>query len=314
MGRSRSLSIAPGSAESGHGVTVRLDGRPVAEAIDRATRAAIADGSGPPPSLVSVHRGVDSPFRFYLRQQGRAAAAVGVAFRDEALGPGAGAAALAERLRALDSDRSVHGVLVEHPLPPPFDFAGAIGALRPEKDVDGVGTVNLGRLVGQRPGHVPAVARAAVAIAAHYDLPVTGARVAVIGRSETVGLPLALLLAGRGTPGNATVTLAHSRTKALADVLAGVETIFSCAGVPGLLNRTTVPRGAHVIDVGTSSVPDPTRPGGSRIVGDADAASLDGWAGGLSPVPGGVGPVTVAALMASAVRARQWLTAGEASR
>jgi methylenetetrahydrofolate dehydrogenase (NADP+) / methenyltetrahydrofolate cyclohydrolase len=177
--------------------------------------------------------------------------------------------------------------------------------------VDGVGAPNLGRLVAPRPVHVPAVALAAIEIARHYRVPLEGERVAVIGRSETVGLPLAICLAGRAEGMNATVTLAHSRTRELSRALAGVRTIFSCVGQPGLLNRTVVPEGATVIDVGLSSVPDPSAKGGTRAVGDVDANSLDGWAAGVTPVPGGVGPVTVAELMASVVHARDLLSPGE---
>lgn len=285
-------------------MTVRLEGKPVAEAIDRATREAVESRGGrSAPFLVSVHRGVDSPFRFYLRRQAKAAAALGIGFRDDPLDPGDGPRQLAERIRALDQDPEVHGVLVEHPLPPPFDFLAALEELRPEKDVDGVGPRNLGRLAAQRPLHVPAVALAAFDIARHYRLPLDGARVAVLGRSETVGRPLALLLSGRPPGGNATVTLVHSKSPDLAECLSAARTIFSCVGRPGLLDRSVVPRGAHVIDVGVSSVPDPARPGSVRAVGDADAESLEGWAGSITPVPGGVGPVTVAELMASTVRA-----------
>ena len=290
-------------------MTERLDGKPVAESIDERTRARVR-GSGqgaPAPSLVSVHRAVEGPFRFYLKRQANAAGSVGVQFREAPLGPGDGPAELVERMRSFDRDSSVHAVLLEHPLPPPFDFLEAVSELRPEKDVDGVGAANLGRLVAQRPVHVPAVARAAIAIARHYRLPIEGERVAVVGRSETVGLPLALCLAGRGEGMNATVTVAHSRTPDLARALSGARTIFSCVGRPGLLNRSVVPEGASVVDVGLSSVPDPTGKGGARAVGDADAASLDGWAAALTPVPGGVGPVTVAELMASVVHARDLL-------
>jgi len=285
-------------------VTVRLEGKPVAEALDRETKEAVERrGDRPRPSLVSVHRGIDSPFRFYLKRQAKAAAALGIDFRDEALAPGEGPAEFLARIRALDRDPAVHGVLIEHPLPAPFDFLAAVEALRPEKDIDGVGPANLGRLAAQRPMHVPAVAVAAFDIARHYRLPVDGARVAVLGRSETVGRPLALLLSGRPPGGNATVTLIHSKSPDLKGCLASARTIFSCVGQPNLLHRGVVPEGAHVVDVGVSSVPDPSRPGGARAVGDADAASLDGWAGSLTPVPGGVGPVTVSELMASCVRA-----------
>jgi methylenetetrahydrofolate dehydrogenase (NADP+) / methenyltetrahydrofolate cyclohydrolase len=296
-------------------VTTRLDGQPLADAIDRETRAAVAASSAgtPPPSLVSVHRGLDSPFRFYLRRQAKAAGALGIAFRDQALAAGDGPEQLNAALRQLDRDPAVHGVLVEHPLPAPFDFFRAVDELRPEKDVDGVSPRSLGRLVGQRPVHVPAVARAALDIARHYRLPLDGEAVAVVGRSPTVGLPLAVLLASAAPGGNAAVTLLHSRSGDLAARLRGMRTVFSCVGRPGLLDRSNVPEGSHVVDVGLSSVPDPLRPGRQRAVGDANATALDGWAASLTPVPGGVGPVTVAELMASTVRAWRMLGGGEAA-
>lgn len=286
--------------------TQRLDGRPVAEALRAEIRAAVAEGTArgrPPPSVVSVHRGGATPFSVYLRHQRRQAEELGLAFRDEALPPGADALGLAEALARLDGDPSVDGVLVEHPLPPEMDFAGAVGHLSPEKDLDGVSAENLGRLVQGRPTQVPAVARAALRIARHYRLALAGRPVAVVGRSPTVGIPLALLLLVRGAQGDATVTVAHSQTPALARALAPAEVIFSAVGHPGLLDRSNVPEGASVIDVGLSTVPDPNRPGAVRSVGDADAASLEGWVGALTPVPGGVGPVTVAELFAGAVGA-----------
>lgn len=286
-------------------VTQRLDGAPVAAGLDEATREVLRrrPPTAVPPTLASVHRGVDSPFRFYLRRQLQAAEKLGIRFQDESLPPGAGPRELIERVRHLDADPSVHAVLIEHPLPPPFDFTSAVAELRPEKDVDGVGPTNLGRLLGPHPIHVPAVALAALEIARHYRLPFEGEPVAVIGRSETVGLPLALLLAARPPGPNATVTITHSRTRDLRRAIADARTVFSCAGQPGLLTREVLPEGAAVVDVGLSSVPDSSHAGRSRSVGDADPRSLEGWASALTPVPGGVGPVTVAELMRSTVRA-----------
>lgn len=253
------------------------------------------------PSLVSVHRGAPTPFSVYLRRQERTAASAGLTFRAETLPSDVDARTLRERLRSLDADAGVDGVLLEHPLPAELDFFSAVSALRPEKDVDGVGAASLGRLLAGQPVHVPAVAAGAIGIARHYGIRLTGRRVAVVGRSATVGLPLALLLLVKGSGGDATVTVAHSATPDLARALDGCDVVFSCAGHPGLLDRSTVPRGAAVIDIGLSTVPDPTKPGGLRSVGDADAAALDGWASALTPVPGGVGPVTVAQLMTNAV-------------
>ena len=264
--------------------------------------AGVADG-GRPPSLVTVHTASVTPFAFYLRQQSRAAERVGIRFRQEPLPADATSLGVRARLTELDADPTVDGVLLEHPLPHALGFLSAVSTLRLEKDVDGVGASSLGRLVAGQPIHIPAVARAAVLLVRHQGVDLTGKRVAVLGRSETVGMPLALLLAARGLGAEATVTIAHSRTADLAAALEHAEVIFSAVGRPGLLDRTNVPRDAAVVDVGLASVPDPTAPSGERAAGDADADALEGWAGALTPVPGGVGPVTVAALMENTVNA-----------
>ena len=266
--------------------------------------------TAPAPLLASVHLGSGGPFSFYLKRQERTAQAVGIGFRDVSLEETTPTAKLQEQIQALEADRSVHAVLVQHPLPKGVDFRAVVDELSAEKDVDGAGSVNLGRLVEGEPVHAPAVALAVLQILRHYSIKTRGRRVAVIGRSSTVGLPLALLLTGRGESGDATVTVAHSRTPRLGDVLAGNDVIVSCAGVPGLLTREVVPKGAVVIDVGLSSVPDTATPSGVRGVGDADAASLDGWVDAITPVPGGVGPVTVAQLMWNVVAGWEMLTGG----
>ena len=294
-------------------MTTSLAGAPVAEVVlDEAREAIRSAPSAPshPPTLASVHRAETSPFAVYLKNQAKNAERAGLGFRPVALPPTCTAGDLARTVRELSDDPSVDGVLVEHPLPEALDFFRAITGLDPVKDIDGVGAANLGLLVARRPLHVPAVAAAALRIAQHYGIPTAGRRVAVVGRSETVGLPLALMLLARGEGGDATVTVAHSRTPRLADALAGAELIFSCAGSPGLLTRDVVPQGAAVIDVGLSTVADPSKKSGMRIVGDASAESLEGWASALTPVPGGVGPVTVACLMASVVHA--WRLRSEA--
>jgi|HubBroStandDraft_1064217.scaffolds.fasta_scaffold54626_2 methylenetetrahydrofolate dehydrogenase (NADP+)/methenyltetrahydrofolate cyclohydrolase len=287
-------------------------GAPVAERLNRSTHELLekAPSGADGPCLATVHRGLEGPFRRYLGGQRKAAEALGLRFREEVLDPADGAAGLVDRIRELDHDPTVHGVLVEHPLPPPYEFMTAIDQLRPEKDVDGVGTQNLGRLLTGRTGHAPAVCRAGLALARHYRLAIDGTPVAVVGRSVTVGLPLALLLLGRPPGPDSTVTVAHSRTPDLARALAAARTIFSCAGSPHLLTRSVVPEGAAVVDIGLGALPDASRPGGVRLVGDADPDSLDGWASALSPVPGGVGPVTVAQLMWNTANAWQWQTGG----
>jgi methylenetetrahydrofolate dehydrogenase (NADP+)/methenyltetrahydrofolate cyclohydrolase len=288
-----------------------LDGPPAARAMLDIVEWAIAEGQRggrPRPVLASVHRAGPSPFSFYLRQQAKTAERVGATFREVPLPESPWPVDLPSLLSRLDADPETHGILLEHPLPSPWPFREAIQRLRPVKDIDGVSPASLGLLSSHHPRHVPAVARAALRLAAHHGISVSGKRVAVVGRSETVGWPLATLLAGPGPQGDATVLVAHSKTPDLSQALEGAEVIFSCAGRPGLLTRMNVPRGCAIIDIGLTSVPDPTRPGGSRPVGDADAESLDGWVDALSPVPGGVGPVTVAALFTNLVAAWDALT------
>ena len=298
----RLLSTAPNSSGP---MTARLEGAPLARQILVELRGEVAALGGPPPSLVSVHQEAATPFAFYLRQQARLCAEVGIRFQERSLGAGTTAEALRGLLRELNRSPEVDAVLVEHPLPAALGFRRAVDELSPWKDVDGVGTSNLGRLAVGQPIQVPAVARAALALAARFDLPVEGGHVGVVGRSESVGIPLALRLLDRGAGSNATVTVAHSRTPSLARALADCRVIFSCVGRPGLLNRSNVPRGAFVIDVGLTSRPDPDRPGRHRAVGDADVADLEGWAEGVSPVPGGVGAVTVPMLLSNVLAARR---------
>ncbi|EQD41553.1 5,10-methylene-tetrahydrofolate dehydrogenase/Methenyl tetrahydrofolate cyclohydrolase [mine drainage metagenome] len=255
-----------------------------------------------PPRLVSVALGEGTPFSVYQRQQRRWAERLGIQFEAIALPEHTGGETLKARLRALDSDPSVHGILLQHPLPAPLDFFDLVSGLSPEKDVDGVGSVNLGRLVAGRPLQVPAVARAVFSVLKHYRYSIPGRRVVVLGRSETVGLPTALLFLLRGEGGDATVTVAHSRTRELSQTTREAELVVSCAGHPGLLGRQAVRPGAAVVDVGVSTRADPKAPGGMTVVGDADHADLQGYASALTPVPGGIGPVTSVELMANVLR------------
>jgi len=293
-------------------MTRRLEGAPVAAALLAEARARLdagTAGGARTPRLVSVHPRETSPFALYLRQQAKTASEVGVRFTDDAFPKESTTEALVERLRRWNADPDIDAILLQHPLPHGLDFGRAVAEICSEKDVDGVARSSLGRLVGQRPIQAPAVARAAFAILRHYGIPIVGRRAAVVGRSETVGLPLALLLLARGEGGDATVTVAHSKTPDLGAALAGCEVIFTCAGRPGLLTREIVPRGAVVIDIGLSTVPDPSRPSGVRPAGDADWTSLDGWAEAATPVPGGVGPVTAAQLMRNVVHGWELLRA-----
>jgi methylenetetrahydrofolate dehydrogenase (NADP+)/methenyltetrahydrofolate cyclohydrolase len=284
--------------------TLELNGKPVAEQIFNETSAhwkSIAKGVSSFPCLASIAIGADGPFRVYQRQQKKAAERMGILFREMALPQDSTNGSIREELRRLNDDPAVSGILLQHPLPKPLDFFSIASTISETKDVDGVGALSLGRLTARRPIHVPAVALAALDIMKHYHLSPSGKRVVVLGRSETVGLPAALLLLMKGEWGDATVTVAHSLTRNLDDVVREGEMIVPCTGRPGVVNRENVAKGAAIVDIGISTVPDPTKPSGVRVAGDADPVSLSGWAGALTPVPGGVGPVTVAELMKGTV-------------
>ncbi|MDE1819390.1 MAG: bifunctional 5,10-methylenetetrahydrofolate dehydrogenase/5,10-methenyltetrahydrofolate cyclohydrolase [Euryarchaeota archaeon] len=290
--------------------TARWEGKKLAEEIYERTTARIDRALAPgraPPRLASIAVGEGGPFNVYQRQQAKMAAKAHIAFLPSVLPATVGQRELEEKVRALDQDPTVCGVILQHPLPHGLDFLRAVSLLRPEKDVDGVGSENLGRLAAHRPVQVPAVALASRDLLLHYGVRPEGRTVVVVGRSETVGVPTALLFLLRGNEGDATVTIAHSRSKDLDSVLRTGEIIISCVGRPGLLTRANVAQRAYVVDVGLTTTSDPSRPTGVLMQGDANASSLQGWASALTPVPGGVGPVTVANLMANCARGYELL-------
>ncbi len=302
---------APASLPSkGTSGTLRWEGKSLADQLYARTRSrveSIRKHARGPPLLASVAVGEGGPFNVYQRQQGKMAERAGIEFSATLLPEDVRQHDLEAKVRALASDPSVSGVILQHPLPGSLDFLRAVSLLPASMDVDGVGSENLGRLAAHRPVQVPAVAQASRDLLLHYQVRPEGRRVVVVGRSETVGIPTALLLLLRGPQGDATVTVAHSRSKDLDSILRTGEIVISCVGRPGLLRRSNIAQGAFVVDVGLSTTPDPSRPTGVRMEGDADARDLEGWAGAITPVPGGVGPVTVADLMGNCARAYELL-------
>lgn len=292
--------------------TLELVGKPVADRIYEETRHRWGEHltGQTPPCLASVAVGEDGPFRLYQRQQKRTAERHGITFREVVMPVDASEFEIRRQLEGLSADPGVHGILLQHPLPKPLDFFTLASVISPEKDIDGVGMANLGRLVARKPLHVPAVALATIEILKFYGLSPSRKRVTVLGRSETVGLPTALLLLMKGQWGDATVTVAHSGTPELDQVILESEIVIACAGKPGIVHRSNVRRGATVVDVGISPVADPSKPGGVAMVGDAKREELLGWAGAITPVPGGVGPVTVAELMRNTVVGWEMVSGG----
>lgn len=248
--------------------------------------------------LAMVTATLDESAAWYARSLASAAARLAIRCDVTDLGADAGSGQIAETLAALSADAAVHGILLQTPLPESARLADLAGAIDPAKDVDGASPLSLGRLAAGLPAFAPATAAAVVGLLDFHGVRLAGQRAVVVGRSAVVGKPLALLLLAR----DATVTVCHSRTRDLAAVTAQADILVAAAGRPGLITSRHVRPGAVVIDVGTTATP------GGGLAGDVDAAGVAPVAGMLSPVPGGVGPVTTAQLLASTAKAAAALT------
>jgi methylenetetrahydrofolate dehydrogenase (NADP+)/methenyltetrahydrofolate cyclohydrolase len=278
-------------------VTV-LSGRELAAEIraKTATAAAVLAGLHHPPRLSVVTATDDEASAWYVRSIASAAAKAGIGCEVENLGPQATADGIAAQLSALSADPTVAGIILTTPLPGGARLAELAAAIDPAKDVDGANPVSLGRLMTGLPAFAPATAEAVLRLLDHHHVELEGRHAVVVGRSAVVGKPVAHLLLDR----NATVTIAHSRTRDLTAITRQADVLVVAAGRVGLIGRDHVTPGATVIDVGTNATPD----GG--LAGDVDPTVADVAA--LSPVPGGVGPVTTAVLL------RHVTDAGAASR
>ncbi|MGI5289211.1 bifunctional 5,10-methylenetetrahydrofolate dehydrogenase/5,10-methenyltetrahydrofolate cyclohydrolase [Nonomuraea polychroma] len=268
-----------------------LTGKELAAAIRAQAQAEAA--AGPQPRLAVVVATDDEASLWYVRSIAKAAAGVDLACDVVDLGPGARPEQIGETLTRLSGDPGVHGVMLQTPLPAGASAQQLAGAIDPRKDVDGANPLSLGRLAAGLPAFPPATAAAVMALLDHYQVELEGRRAVVVGRSTVVGKPLAHLLLDR----HATVTVCHSRTRDLASVTSTAEVLVAAAGRAGLIGAGHVAPGAVVIDVGTN----PTDDGG--LTGDVDFDTVAGVAAALTPVPGGVGPVTTALLLRHTARA-----------
>jgi methylenetetrahydrofolate dehydrogenase (NADP+)/methenyltetrahydrofolate cyclohydrolase len=273
-----------------------LQGRPVRDAVFAELAEKVA-GAARKPGLAVVLVGEDPASRVYVRNKEKGCEKVGFAHWTHRLPAETSEADLLALVAELNAAAEVDGILVQMPLPGHIDADRVLAAVDPAKDVDGFHPVNLGLLVSGRPRTVACTPRGVLRLLAHYDIPVAGRRVAVVGRSVIVGRPMSLLLNLKGSLGDATVTMCHSRTPDLPAVTREAEILIAALGVPEFLRREHVAPGAVVVDVGINRVADPEAKKGYRLVGDVAAAELEGHAAALTPVPGGVGPMTIAMLL-----------------
>jgi methylenetetrahydrofolate dehydrogenase (NADP+)/methenyltetrahydrofolate cyclohydrolase len=255
--------------------------------------ARFAGSCGRPPGLAAVLVGEDPASRIYVRNKERAARNVGFHSETHELAAGVTEAEVLKLVQTLNRDERVDGILVQLPLPGHVSAQRVIEAIDPAKDVDGLHPVNQGRLLAGEPGLRPCTPLGCLRLLKHASVALCGARVVVVGRSLLVGKPLALLLLEQ----NATVTLCHSRTEDLAGEVARADVLVVAVGRPGLVKGAWVREGAVVIDVGVNRLPD------GKLCGDVEFEEAQRRARAITPVPGGVGPMTIACLLENTLRA-----------
>jgi methylenetetrahydrofolate dehydrogenase (NADP+)/methenyltetrahydrofolate cyclohydrolase len=281
---------------------VILDGKAVAQKVLAQVRAGaerLRDARGVVPCLAVVLVGDDPASKVYVASKKRTAESVGLQARDHIYPAGLDQKTLERLLRDLSEDPSVHGILLQLPLPPDLDEDSALGAIAPDKDVDGLHPVNLGKLLAGMPGTVPCTPAGCIEILDHYGAELIGAEAVVVGRSRLVGKPLAQLLLAR----HATVTQCHTRTRDLAAHVRRADILCVAAGRAGIITGDMVKEGAWVVDVGTNRRAD------GKLTGDVDFASVSPRVRGITPVPGGVGPMTIAMLLRNTLAQADRLTA-----
>jgi methylenetetrahydrofolate dehydrogenase (NADP+)/methenyltetrahydrofolate cyclohydrolase len=292
---------------------VLIDGKEVAAQVLDECRKDISDlaQKGVRPGLAVVLVGADPASLAYVRSKDRKCRELGLHSVKLELPASTTQAELLEHVQRLNEDRSIHGILVQSPPPKHIDEAVIVRAIDPAKDVDGFHPVNVAKLALEDPsGFVPCTPLGCQRLLMAAGIPTAGARVVVLGRSMIVGKPMALLLMAKGPGGDATVTLAHSRTRDLASVTREADVIIAAIGRPNFVTAEHVKEGAVVIDVGINRVEDATSANGYKLVGDVDFAQVAPRCRAITPVPGGVGPMTIAMLMANTIKsARQTVPA-----
>ena len=282
-----------------------IDGKKIAAEIraEVAAEAAAMKASGVEPGLAVVLVGENPASVSYVTAKERACAECGIRSFPVRLPATASQAELLAEVARLNADPAVDGILVQLPLPKGLDEQAVIRAIAPEKDVDGFHPISLGRLLLGLDTFVPCTPAGILELLARSGVDPAGRHAVVVGRSNIVGKPVAFLLARKGSGGNATVTMCHTGTRDLAAHTRTADILVVAAGRPGTVTADMVKPGAVVIDVGVNRVPDASKKAGYRLVGDVDYAGVAPIASLITPVPGGVGPMTIAMLLKNTLKA-----------
>ncbi|HEV7333199.1 MAG TPA: tetrahydrofolate dehydrogenase/cyclohydrolase catalytic domain-containing protein [Flavisolibacter sp.] len=283
-----------------------LNGKETAQAIKDALKIEVAQLSSrgnPVPHLVAILVGNNGASETYVASKVKACQEVGFKSTLIRLEEEITELKLLEIIRGLNSDPDVDGILVQLPLPRHISDEEVINTIDPLKDVDGFHPNNVGRMVLGQPTFVPATPYGIMLMLEHHKIETKGKHAVVIGRSNIVGRPMSILLSGASYPGNCTVTICHSSTVNLKEICCSADIVVAALGRPGFVTEDMIKEGAVVIDVGITRIEDPTKKSGYRISGDVDYQNVAPKCSYITPVPGGVGPMTIAALMKNTFRA-----------
>jgi methylenetetrahydrofolate dehydrogenase (NADP+)/methenyltetrahydrofolate cyclohydrolase len=283
-----------------------LDGKEAAQAIKDALKiqvAQMAAGGRRVPHLVAVLVGNNGASETYVASKVKSCEEVGFKSTLIRAEETISALHLLDTIRRLNADPDVDGILVQLPLPPHIASEEVINTIDPSKDVDGFHPNNVGRLVLGHPTFVPATPHGIMLLLEHYKVETRGKHAVVVGRSNIVGRPMSVLLSASGNPGNCTVTICHSQTTNLAELCRTADILVAALGKPEFVTADMVKDGAAVVDVGITRVPDATKKSGYRIAGDVDFKAVASKCSFITPVPGGVGPMTIAALLKNTFKA-----------
>jgi methylenetetrahydrofolate dehydrogenase (NADP+) / methenyltetrahydrofolate cyclohydrolase len=275
-----------------------IDGKAVAGQVREELRekaAALRSAKGIAPGLAVILVGDDPASQVYVRGKRKACDEAGFLSREYRLPAETPEAEVLRIIRELNADREIHGILVQMPVPPQIRPGAVVEAIDPRKDVDGLHPFNAGRLFSGDPFHKACTPSGVIELLDRYNLPIEGKEAVIVGRSNLVGKPLSLMLLAR----HATVTICHTRTRDLGAVARRAEILVAAAGKAEMIRGDMVREGAVVIDVGIN------RPGGGKLVGDVAFREAEARASWITPVPGGVGPMTIAMLLANTCRAAE---------
>jgi methylenetetrahydrofolate dehydrogenase (NADP+)/methenyltetrahydrofolate cyclohydrolase len=291
-----------------------IDGRAIAQKVYAELRDEIAalTSEGTTPGLAVVLVGNDPASRSYVRAKDKMCRELGLHSVKLELPAATTQEELLARVGELNREQKIHGILVQSPPPPQINESAIVGALDPRKDVDGFHPLNVAKLaLEDQTGFVPCTPLGCLRLLRESSIALSGANVVVLGRSMIVGKPLALLLMRKGI--DATVTVIHSRTKNIPEICRRADVIIAAIGRPHFVTKEFIREGAIIIDVGINRVDDPHSERGYKLVGDVDFENVSPIAGAITPVPGGVGPMTIAMLMSNTIKACRQIVGASAT-